>query len=307
MIKLCNIPNRIIDTSKFDNLLHDAIVTNLEKEIAKYVGAKYACALDSCTSAVFLALKLSNQSIACTVPTLSTTRFLGAITQAGSHYQYTDDIDWIGRNYTLWKSEFKIIDSAQRLDPNQYKAECNDEDLLLFSFYPTKPVGGLQGGMIVSNDKQKIEWIRQASNFGEDFSVESWRGSSKFIGYQKFMNSVSASMAMSSFQEYPEKRRKLDAIRDKYNYKLGGELDNGSYHLYRIKVINNDRFVEKAYEHGIICGIHYKPAHKVKAYELPGDYPKSEALGMTGVSLPFHIKLTDKEISKITTVVNKYA
>ena len=70
MINLFEIQNRIIDTSKIENLLHSKIVTELEESIAKYVGAKYSCALNSCTSALFLSLKLSNQSTQCTVPSL---------------------------------------------------------------------------------------------------------------------------------------------------------------------------------------------------------------------------------------------
>ena len=40
MIQLFNVNNHIIDTSKFSNLLHDEVVTEFEKTIANYVGAK---------------------------------------------------------------------------------------------------------------------------------------------------------------------------------------------------------------------------------------------------------------------------
>jgi hypothetical protein len=42
MISLFNIPDYIIDTSKFKSLLHDDIVTEFENNFASYVGAKYA-------------------------------------------------------------------------------------------------------------------------------------------------------------------------------------------------------------------------------------------------------------------------
>ena len=54
MIQLFYIKNHIIDTSEFSNLLHDDIVVEFEKKIAKYVGAKYACAINSATNAIFL-------------------------------------------------------------------------------------------------------------------------------------------------------------------------------------------------------------------------------------------------------------
>ena len=54
MIQLFNINNHIIDTSKFSNLLHDEVVVEFENKVANYVGAKYACAVNSATSAIFL-------------------------------------------------------------------------------------------------------------------------------------------------------------------------------------------------------------------------------------------------------------
>ena len=58
MIQLFNINNHIIDTSKFSNLLHDEVVIEFEKKIAEYVGAKFACAVNSATNAIFLIFKM---------------------------------------------------------------------------------------------------------------------------------------------------------------------------------------------------------------------------------------------------------
>ena len=56
MIQLFNVENNNIDTSKFSNLLHDEVVNEFEKTIAEYVGAKYACSINSATNAIFLSL-----------------------------------------------------------------------------------------------------------------------------------------------------------------------------------------------------------------------------------------------------------
>ena len=60
MIQLFNVNNHIIDTSEFSNLLHDDVVTKFEDKIAKYVGAKYACSVNSATNAIFLCLLNKN-------------------------------------------------------------------------------------------------------------------------------------------------------------------------------------------------------------------------------------------------------
>ena len=63
MIQLFNVNNHTIDTSEFSNLLHDEVVIKLERIIAQYVGAKYACSVNSATSVIFLSLLNKNVTI----------------------------------------------------------------------------------------------------------------------------------------------------------------------------------------------------------------------------------------------------
>ena len=65
MIQLFNINTHIIDTSEFSNLLHDEVVIEFEKKFAHYVGARYACSVNSATNAIFLSLLNKNMSELC--------------------------------------------------------------------------------------------------------------------------------------------------------------------------------------------------------------------------------------------------
>ena len=159
MINLFNINNHIIDTSKYSNLLHDGIVTEFEKTIADYVGAKYAVSFSSATNAIFLALL--NKKTIITVPSMIPPVVLNAIITSGNSHNFRDDVNWVGDSYILHDfGNYKIVDSAQKVEENQFKKECNDNDLMVFSFYPTKPIGSCDGGMIVSNDLDKIIELR---------------------------------------------------------------------------------------------------------------------------------------------------
>ena len=157
MIQLFNINNHIIDTSKFSNLLHDEVVVELENKIANYVGAKYACGINSATNAIYLAMSTgptTNKTI--TIPSMIPPVVANAIITSHNRVEFEDNVDWVGNSYILHKfSDYKIIDSAQKLEKNQFIKEANDEDLMIFSFYPTKPIGSIDGGMVVSNDKLK--------------------------------------------------------------------------------------------------------------------------------------------------------
>ena len=316
MINLVNIPSQIIDTGKFNNLIFGKEVALLEEKIAEYTGAKYAVALNSATSAIFLSLQkeiIGGKQVV-TLPSLSTTRFMCAIHHAGCQWKFTDDIKWVGSEYTLYKcDDFSIIDSAQRLDPNQY-FEYKPTDLLIFSFYPTKPLGGCCGGMVVSNDQDKIEWIRQASKFGETMhSKNSWEANTGFIGWQKFMTTIQAEMVLNNFENYETKREKLREIAGKYSGAFGDHVvTSKSYHLYRVMVNCDNTFaVNELYKEGVVCGIHYKPAHIYPNYNLYPNYItanmlSSEYHGKYVISIPFHDQLSEGDIDIVINKVSKY-
>lgn len=304
MINLFHIPNHKIDTSQFSNLIFDKVVTEFEEAFAKYVGAKYAVAVNSATNGIFLALKSLGKPITCRIPSLITTRFLNAIEMAGCKYEFADENQWVGNNYLLYLShKIPIFDSAQKVDPNDFVIHPNA--LKIYSFYPTKPVGGIQGGMIVSNDKERIDWIRQAAHFGEKLSdtTNSWESSTDFKGYQMFMGTIPAYIAFENLKRYDEKRAKLDEIRGEYINRLNHIVTGNSNHLFRVRVKDNEAFVKKAYDNGIICGIHYKPAHLNSLYGNGESLPDSERDGREVVSIPFHEKLTHREISKVIKFV----
>jgi len=309
MIQLVHINSYKIDTALFSNLLHDPIIEEVENNIAKYVGAKYCVLVSTATNAIFLCLKSLKESVITNIPSLITTRFLNYILFSNCSYRFLDDVSWVGGSYILYKNNnFKIIDSAQKINPNQFKEECNDNDILIFSHYPTKPIGSLSGSCIVSNDKNKIDWIRQAAYFGESFSTNSWEAKTDFKGWQMHSNSVNAWIINENFKKYPEKRAKLDYVRERYNVRFNTELKvtTNSYHLYRIRTKNNDIFVKKMYLEGIICGIHYKPAHLNPLYGKSISLPNSERDGKEVVSIPFHENLTDKEIDLVIKNTMKY-
>lgn len=304
MINLFHINNYKIDTSDYSNILHDKIVTNFENTIASYVGAKYAVGLNSATSAIFLSLL--NKNITINIPSIIPPVVPNAIRTSGNEYNFIDNITWVGDSYVLHNfADYKIVDSAQKIEPEQFIKECNDNDLMIFSFYPTKPIGSCDGGMIVSNDFDKINYIREMSLNGMTFASNNWERKNKYIGYKMYMNSIQADIGFKNYKEYFIKRNTLKFIQEYYNNKLN--LNNTSYHLYRISVENNIKFIDYMKSNGIICGIHYKCLHKDPVYsENNKNLPLSEKVSETTVSIPFHHNLTIENIKYIVSKIKDY-
>lgn len=304
MIPLFSFPSFKIDSANYNHLLHGRIVTEFEEAIAEYVGAKYCVTFNSATSAILLALWKLEANI--TIPSIMTPVVANAIVNSGNGLQFRDSVEWVGSNYVLHSIGNQFIhDCAQRIHKGIYDhLRYSDRDLMIFSFYPTKPIAGIDGGAIVTNDKHVATKLRMLSMNGMSQEENSWERHPFYHGHKMYMSSMQADVAMQSLRRIGEKKAALAEIRQHYNQTLG--LNNISDHLYRIKVDDNKKFIAQATETGIQCGIHYLPLHKFKLYHTGQSLPLSEETGRTMVSIPFHDELNNNDLNKITDFVCRY-
>ena len=225
MIKLFDTPKNVIDTSNFEHLLHGSVVEQFEENFRNFVGAKYSCSINSATNAIFLLFL--NKNLTVKIPSIIPPVVCNALLTSGNKIEFVDNIEWVGHSYVLHDfGDYKIIDSAQKVERNQFSREANDQDLMFFSFYPTKPVGSCDGGIIVSNSEEKIEWLKMATLNGMRFAKNNWERQICFPGYKMYLNSVQAKIANESLKVLEDKQDKLSNICYFYNKKLG--LENSS-------------------------------------------------------------------------------
>jgi len=318
MIKLFSTPRSVIDLSNYDNLLHGSPVRQFEERVADYVGARYACSFNSASSAIFLIMRMMVENwphlakeeieIPATIPPVVPNMILNA----GIPIRLIDNYEWIGGSYLLANFlSFGVIDSAQAISKRVF-GDAEPDDLMIFSFYPTKPVGGIDGGMVVSNDRDKIEHLRTMSMNGASSSTDSWERTPQILGWKMYMNSVQAQVANESLTLLDDKITKLDRTRRQFDRAFDQasirhpaipRSTAGGHHLYRIYVANNHHFVQQAQEAEIICGIHYHSLHR---HPLYGRYAtNSNGYGPSSyehrhtASIPFHAGLTDIETQKV--------
>lgn len=292
MIKLFNINNYQIDTAKLGNILHGEIVDQFEQAFAEYVGAKYACFANSASSLIYLSLKGLNSTIK--IPSIMPLVVPNVIINSGNNIEFYDDVDWVGSAYKLHDG---IWDSAQQVTRNQYRDLAKPDDVMIFSFYPTKPVGSSDGGMIVSDNKEKIDHYKMMVLNGTRMNEDNWNREHVEVGYKMHGNSLQAHIANENLKKLDSKNSTLEEIRLTYNDALG--YSNTSGHLYRIRVKDNRSFLKKMSDNGIQCGIHYAAFHKSPLVENKQSLQRSEQEEIETVSIPFHEKLNSKEIQYI--------
>lgn len=307
MINLFNIPNYTINTADFSHYLHGDIVQKFEQKFCDYVGAKYACSVNSATNAIFLIFL--NKHLVVNVPSMIPPVVLNALITAGNRINFVDDTNWIGGSYILHQFEdYKVIDSAQKVERDQFKNEANDNDLMFFSFYPTKPVGSSDGGIIVSNSKEKIDALRTLSFNGMSQELNNWDRKIVEPGYKAYLSSIQASIADKNLDKLDAKKDKLAVIRNQYNKAF--KVSNTSDHLYIISVrYHNRQVAELLKEKGIVTGIHYDALHTNEVYDRysthhkPESYPNSLKASQHNLSIPFHEELTSIEIDYIIKTI----
>ena len=260
---LFNINNYVIDTSEFRHMLHD-LESELEAKFAEYIGADYAVVANSESSLMNLCLMGLVQNIPSQIlqryqlylPSIIPIAVANVVHNSGMPASWEDSIDWVGSAYTLYDAkqalyavdkdapEFKIVDSAQEVSRGIFKKKCNDNDVMLFSLYPTKPVGGMDGGVLATNNKEKADFFRSAIHLGvgvEQTSEDSWKRTLNFPGWKLHANTSQCYVALKNLEKLDEKNEKLDEIRSIYNDAF--ELSHTSRHLYRIKI--ETRFIKK--------------------------------------------------------------
>lgn len=300
MISLFHFNHYTIDTSKFNNLLHGKIVDEFTRNFCDYVGIKYGCAVNSATSAIFL-IASKFFDIEYQIPTMIPPVVVNALINAKVSFKFIDDTEWVGHSYTMTNNPH-IIDSAQEV----IKCSCQcfgPNDIIIFSYYFSKPVGSCDGGMICSNNEEIINYLSIISNNGSK-KGNSWENEFTCIGWKMYMNSVQAYIANENLKKLDEKKEKLKAVRHIYNSEFG--LKNSSEHLYRIRTERRDDFITFTKQQEIVCGIHYKCCHINPVYGKTESFPKSEEEEKLTVSIPYHEQLTYEEIDKVIKCVKQY-
>lgn len=306
-----------------------------EKEFAQYVGAKYAVAVNSCTSALFLSLKAMGVGPGdeVIVPSFTFAATANVVVHSGAIPVFadirTDDFTIDPHSVEkYWSKKTKAVipvhyggnlaetnfpglvieDSAHRIVPKH-----RSKNLVCYSFYATKNITTGEGGMITTNDEKIAHWLTKARLHGLSHDAwkrytpgGSWHYEIEFPGYK--FNTIDLLTAMGRVQlrklEMMEGKRKQ--IITRYNQLL--DLENQGTHLYPILVEQRDKFMEYIKAQDISCSFQFLPLHKSPAFasfKTP-PLPVTEYVGIRVVTLPLFPGLSLKDVEKVCQKVKKF-
>lgn len=160
----------------FDNT--DEIIDIFEKKVSSFWGSKYAVAVDSCSNALFLALKYINTPQKLTIPTHTYVSVPMQIKHAGYDIEF-ENIEWEG-SYKL--NPLSIYDSAGKWARDSFQGGF---ELLSFQYKKIIPIG--KGGMILTDDFDAYRILRKMRHDGRTPCTNQMDDDIDIMGYHMNM------------------------------------------------------------------------------------------------------------------------
>lgn len=318
-------------------------VEKLENNIKKLVGAKYAVAVNSGTSALHLSLLalgtgLDDEVI---IPTYTCSALLNATYYTGATPVVVDvesdgfNIDGNQVKKKIGKKTKAVIVPHTHGFPAKIEAikkfglpvieDCaialgttylgksvgNSGDLAIFSFYASKVITTGYGGMVVTKSKK---YYQNVKNFIYDDQAENYQ-----VSYNYQLNDIAASIGNIQFErleKFLNKRKEIAAkyvkvLKKKKNIQCFPKEEDSNVNHYRfiIKFQNlkeRDRVKEAFRRVGITTIVPIDTFQLLHRYLKldKSQFPNAENLAQTTLSLPIFPALTQEEIARITQALD---
>jgi len=167
------------------------IVRMFEESVADYCGSKYAVAIDNCTDALLACCKYFDvQEV--TIPCKTYLSVPQSIMHAGGTVKLRD-YKWSG----IYQLEpYPIYDAAKRFTSGMYIPGT----FMCLSFHAKKHLKIGKGGMILTDDKNAVEWFKRARYEGRDHVVDDI----EINGWNMYMTPEQAARGLTLLQIFPE-------------------------------------------------------------------------------------------------------
>lgn len=340
-----------------------------EKKFANYVGVKCAVAVNSCTAALHLAMRAINvkQGDEVIVPDLTFAATANAPIFCGAKPVFADidektfnisPKDIVRRITPRTKAIIPVHYGGQPCDMSEILEIAEDHQLSIvedcahslgseykgqktgsfgtagcFSFYPTKMITTLEGGMITTNDERAAEKMRILREHGmnrtaiDRESSATWFYDVTELGYNYRMNEIQAVLGISQIERIEEGIKKRIEAAHYYTKNMRQRSLKGIvppyeapdrshvFHLYVVRVeeaagITRDELFRRLSNEGIGLSVHYTPLHMLSFYRnfLKNSsmaFPVAERVYNQILSLPLYPALPARSIKLIVKKIEE--
>jgi dTDP-4-amino-4,6-dideoxygalactose transaminase len=222
-------------------------------------------------------------------------------------------------NEIAQKHNLKVIEDAAQAQGARYKNRLAGSlsDAAGFSFYPGKNLGAFgDAGAIVTNDDELADAVKLLRNYGSRVKYYN-----EVKGYNSRLDPLQAAFLSVKLKHLDEWNAQRQTIARKYIEGMSGcskivlpvlqEEAESVWHLFVIQCAERDELQNFLKQRGVETLIHYPvPPHLSQAYkddfmEKP-DFPLTEKLAETVLSLPISPYLTESELDFTIETVKEF-
>ncbi len=217
------------------------------------------------------------------------------------------------------KNKIFLIEDAAEAHGAHYdeKPVGSFGDISCFSFYGNKILTTGEGGICLTDNQKLYQKMKIFKNHG---MKSAGVYEHEVIGYNYRLTNLQAAVGCAQFerfQEFLRKRKKLESLYRKFL----GDADYISFQnydkkkiqpacwLFNVLIKKNINETRKIFaQKGIETRRFFKPLHMQRAYKIfcSGEkFPNAEYLYNHGISLPAHVKLTERDIKYICSILRK--
>ncbi len=336
-----------------------------ENAFSNYVHSKYAVGVSNATSALHLSLKAlgigKNDEVI--VPDLTFVATINAVLLTGAKPVIVD-VDKESMNISPDSILSSISDRTKAIIPVHFAGLACDMTKIMkiakskklfviedcahaigtkfknkhvgtfgdfgcFSFYPTKNITTIEGGMVISKNKTPIDHVRIIRNHGISRSLKEryskgypWDYDIKEAGYNYRLDEIRSSLGISQLKRIQilnKKRQNAFKYYNKHFKNIDGlsvptekNIVENACHLYILRIkkkfpISRNKLFEKLLSFGIRTTVHYKPLHKFSIYRKLGiirdKHTNSDELYDEILSLPLYPMISKKEQDLVITLI----
>lgn len=330
-------------------------VKNFESAFAQYCGVNYGVGVDNATNGLFLSMKTLGIDKGDEVITVANTAVptVSAITATGAKARF---VDIKPKTYLMNVEQIEsvITKKTKCLLPVHLFGQCVDMDPLLelakkynlaviedcsqshgatykerkagslghlsvFSFYPTKPLGGYgDGGMVLTNNPAWNAKLKRLRFYGMENAYYSEEN-----GYNSRLDEVQAEILLRKLHRLDNYIAKRQALANRYDTLLANtslilpQIEEGNRHVYYLYVCRHpmrDKIMKELTKREIFVNISYPwPIHLMRGYSSlgykEGDLPETEKAAKEIFSLPMYPSLKyedqDKVCLSLTEILQK--
>ncbi len=204
-------------------------------------------------------------------------------------------------------------------------------DATVFSFYANKTITTGEGGMLLTRDADlaKRAKVMRLHGMNRDAfdrftaKVPSWYYEVVAPGFKYNLTDIAAALGIHQLRRlraFQQQRERLAAAYDRALAGLPLVLpprppagDQHAWHLYVVRLADDagvarDRFIERLFDAGIGCSVHYIPLHLHPYWRdryalAPTMFPHSQHAYERMVSLPLYTRMTEADVARVADAV----